>query len=348
MREDGRVDIIRYKDEHKDRWSDYVDKSGASTIAHQIGWRNVMRAGLGHEPRYLLALKNDRIAGVLPVVLLKTFWRTSYMISLPWIDYGGICADDFETEQTLIKEACRISDSEKAQFMELRSMDAGDNDLRIGEDKVTFLLDLQKGPDAIFGDFGAKLRNQIRKSQKSGLTAEFGHAELLPEFYKIFSWKMHNLGTPVWGEIFFKTIFKEFPDSARIILVKKDEKPVASGLVLSFKDRLYVPSAAAYVDALKYCPNHALYWAVINKGIEEECRYFDFGRSKIDSSTFKFKQQWVPTPTTLRWQYYLARARKLPSINPSNPKYNIFINLWKKLPLSAANYLGPKIIRNFP
>jgi serine/alanine adding enzyme len=143
-------------------------------------------------------------------------------------------------------------------------------------------------------------------------------------------------------------ILKNFPEFARIILVKKDGQPVASGLVLAFKDRLYVPSAAAYVSALKYCPNHALYWEVIKKACEEGRRYFDFGRSKIDSNTFKFKKQWVPTPTSLYWQYHLGHLEKLPSIDPSNPKYKLFISLWRRLPLSVANYFGPKLIRNFP
>ncbi len=342
------IKVVEYEHRYWKQWSAFVDKTVTSTIAHQIGWKEVMQTGLGHKPKYLIALDNDKVMGVLPLVIMKVFWGPRYAISLPWIDYGGVCADDFETENMLLNKARRITESEKAQFMELRSVEAGDHNFHIREDKVTFLLELNKDFDIMFKSFNSKLRNQIRKAEKSELTTKFGGIELLPDFYKIFSWKMHDLGTPVWGKSFFKMIFEAFPETARIILVKKDEQPVAGGLVLAFKDRLYVPSAAAYRSALKYCPNHALYWEVIKKSCEEGCRYFDFGRSKIGSSTFKFKQQWVPTPTSLTWQYYLARAKKMPSIDPSNPKYKLFINIWKKLPLSVANYLGPKIIRNFP
>jgi FemAB-related protein (PEP-CTERM system-associated) len=237
---------------------------------------------------------------------------------------------------------------EKAQFAEFRSVDAVFGDLPVMDDKVTFLLELNKDPEIIFKGFNSKLRNQIRKARKSKLTTQFGGLELLPDFYRIFSWKMHSLGTPVWGYSHFENILKVFPGTAQIIMVKKDEKSIAGGLVLAFKDRLYVPSAAAYRSALKYCPNHALYWDVIKKGCEEGYGYFDFGRSRIDSSTYKFKIQWVPKPTQLKWQYHLARAKEIPKINPASPKYRLFINLWKKLPLSAANYLGPRVIKNFP
>ena len=159
---------------------------------------------------------------------------------------------------------------------------------------------------------------------------------------------MHDLGTPVWGFKFFKTILETFPDTAQLILVRKNKKAIAGGLVLSFKDTLYVPSASAYRSSLKYCPNHALYWEVIKKGCEQGYNIFDFGRSTLNSPTFGFKKQWVSTPAPLVWQYYLNKAKEMPAINPDNPKYRIFINLWRKLPLPIANFLGPKVIKNFP
>jgi len=342
------VKIVEYEDRYREQWSAFVDKTITSTIAHQIGWKDVMEEGLGHKPKYIMAVESDKVKGILPLVILKTFWGSRYSISLPWIDYGGVCADDFETEKALLDEARRITEGEKAQFMELRSIKAGNHNLTISKDKATFLLKLDRDPEVIWKGFNAKLRNQIRKSKKSGLKAEFGGIELLPDFYRIFSWKMHDLGTPVWGFNFFESILRVFPKSAGIILVKKEKQAVAGGLLLSFKDRLYIPSAAAYKSALRSCPNHALYWEVIKKGCREGYECFDFGRSGVGSSTYNFKKQWVPEPTPLIWQYYLARTDNIPSINPSNPKYSLFINVWKKLPLSAANYLGPKIIRNFP
>jgi FemAB-related protein (PEP-CTERM system-associated) len=341
-------EVAEYTDNHATAWSEYVENSPKANIAHQIGWREVMRNGLGHRPRYLLAIEGSKISGILPLVIVKTWWRSRFIISLPWIDYGGICADDDQTEKLLLSEACRITKSEKAKFMELRSVKAGNLDLAYCQDKVTFLLKLDKDPEIMWKSFDAKLRNQIRKSQKSDLATEVGGIDKLQSFYKVFSRNMRDLGTPVWGLVFFESILRRFSDTAQIILVKKDKTPIGGGLVLSFKDRLYVPSASSYRDSLRYCPNHALYWEVIKRGCEQGYQYLDFGRSTRHSSTFNFKKQWVPTPTQLTWQYYLNTSKEIPSINPSNPKYQFFIGLWKKLPLSMANSLGPKIIKNFP
>ena len=340
--------VIEYEDKYRESWETFVDNMASSTIAHRIGWRAVVYEGLGHRPIYLMAVEGESIRGVLPLFLVRTLWGSKYLISVPWIDYGGVCASDPEGAKALFEEIQRISEAEKAQFVEFRSVDAVYRGMPTVDSKVTFLLDLNRGPDVILKSFDAKLRNQIRKAQKSELVTEFGGTELLPEFYKVFSWKMHSLGTPVWGYPFFENILKTFPDTARLMLITKDAKTIAGGLVLAFKNRLYVPSAASYRSALKYCPNHALYWEVIKKGCDEGYEYFDFGRSKIDSNTYNFKKQWVPVPTELKWQYHLGRAASVPEISPSSPKYRFFINAWRKLPLPLANFLGPRVIRNFP
>ncbi len=332
----------------EDRWSEYVARSPRATIAHQVGWRYVMARGLEHTPRYFVAHDGDTVTGILPLFLVTTWWRSRYLISLPWIDYGGICADDETTEKLLLESAQRLAASCSAEFIEFRSIEKLHLDLSLRDDKVTFLLPLNSDKEILWKGFDAKLRNQIRKSQKSELTTEFAGVEKLDEFYTVFAHNMRDLGTPVWGKTFFASILCKFAESAQLILVRKDNKVIAGGLVLAFKDRLYVPSASSYRSALEYCPNHALYWAVIEHGCARGYKYLDFGRSSKDGNTFNFKKQWGAPPTQLTWQYSLHRTKELPSINPSNPKYRMFINMWRRLPLSFANYLGPKLIKNFP
>jgi len=347
------TEAIAFSNENRAVWDAYVKGHPGATIAHPIGWKDVMEQGLGHRSRYLIALDGDQVRGVLPLVLVKTWWRSRYLISLPWIDYGGILADDADTERLLLEKARQTAENDRAEFVEFRSVHAGSQDLPLREDKVTFVLDLDADPEIPWKAFNAKLRNQIRKAQKSDVKVEFGRQDRLNDFYKVFAWKMRDLGTPVWGREFFNSILTTFdnPDSpvnAKLVLIRKDDDIIAGGLLLAFKDRLYVPSAASYRSALKYCPNHALYWEVIKKGCEKGYREFDFGRSTIDGATYKFKIQWVPEPRPLTWQYYLNTVDEVPSLNPDNSRFDLLIRMWRKLPLPVANFLGPKVIRNFP
>ena len=43
-----------------------------------------------------------------------------------------------------------------------------------------------------------KIRNQVRKAEKSSLTAAQGGIELVTDFYQVFSRNMRDLGTPVY------------------------------------------------------------------------------------------------------------------------------------------------------
>ncbi|MDD3733015.1 MAG: FemAB family PEP-CTERM system-associated protein [candidate division Zixibacteria bacterium] len=342
------IEIVDYQDKYESAWTSYVDHSPKATVAHQIGWRRAMQDGLGHEPYYLIALDHDTIKGLLPLFLVTTWWRTKYFISLPWIDYGGLLADDETAARALLDRARQLTRAKKAAFLEFRSVIDDNLDMALRTDKATFLLPLEKDAETVWKRFDAKLRNQIRKAEKSELTTEFAGPDKLHSFYKVFAHNMRDLGTPVWGREFFKAVLENFPQNAWLALVKKDDLVIAGGLVLAFKDRLYVPSASAYRHFLSYCPNHALYWSVIKYACEKGYAFFDFGRSSYDASTFKFKKQWTQPPTPLTWQYYLNLINEVPSINPGNPRYKLFIKLWQQLPLFVANYLGPKVIKNFP
>jgi len=45
----------------------------------------------------------------------------------------------------------------------------------------------------------------------------------------------------------------------------------------------------------------------------------------------------------LFYEYYLVRAKKMPDLNPLNPKYKLFINMWKKMPLPLSKGIGPLV-----
>ncbi len=319
-----------------------------ASVAHQIGFREAIARGLRAKPIYLMALVNSRVEGILPLFLIRTWWNARYLVSVPWLDYGGICADNPAAADALLAESRRIAQQENAQFVEFRSECRSQLALPTLSGKVTFLLDLKAGSDAVWKSLDAKVRNQIRRSQKSGLSVVFGGLEYLDEFYRVFCWKMRELGTPVWSRTLFENVLRCFPESAEMVLVKLDEITVGAALLLTHKNRQYIPSAAAFRKYLSMCPNHALYWNVIDRATKRGLEYFDFGRSSVDSSTYKFKQQWVRLPTPLEWQYVLHHSNEIPRINPGNPKYRLARAVWRHLPLTVANLLGPAVNRNFP
>src|SRR5215475_11968367 len=87
--------------EEQQAWDAYVQSSPRATVCHQFLWRPIIERAYGHRPLYLLARSADRVSGVLPLFLVRSKLLGNTLTSMPFLDYGGICADD-ETIATLL------------------------------------------------------------------------------------------------------------------------------------------------------------------------------------------------------------------------------------------------------
>ena len=352
MNEDT-VDIdrvsVRLADSHDSvRWNEYLDRSPNRTYGHRWEWREILVNSFGLRPYYLLAEQQGDVVGLLPATFLKSLLFGRFMISLPWLDYGGPIADDDDIAVRLVNEATSIASENRCRFLEMRAVHQNQPELVNKTDKYEFHLNLDGGTDVVWRSLDAKARNQTRKAEKAGLTASFGGSELLDDFYMIFARNMRDLGTPVWPKKLYSEIFRLLGKDAEICLISLDQAPVAGGILLHYEDFSAVPSASAYREYLKLCPNNLLYWSVIRHCIERGSKLFDFGRSSLKTGTYRFKKQWVKEPKEQCWQYSLLTVGSLPELNPANPKFKLAIKLWRRLPLPIANILGPKIVTKLP
>lgn len=337
-----------YADEEK-IWDKFVLSHRFSTNYHQCAWRRVVEKSFGHQTYYLAASDQmNEICGILPLVYMKSTLFGSSLVSLPFFNYGGLLCNSSSVEATLLDRARYILRELSADCAELRHVDTCGETLPTKLHKVTMILDLQDDEEAQWKALDAKVRNQVRKAEKSGLIAQTGNIEHLDGFYEVICRNMRDLGTPVYSKDFFRNILETFPASTRIISVMLGEKTVASGMLTWFKDTLEVPWASSIRDFRGMCPNNLLYWEAIRFAIRNGSRKFDFGRSTPEEGTFFFKKQWGAQPVQLHWQYLLEEGKHVPELNPHNPKYRIAIKVWQRLPLAVTNFIGPHIVRSIP
>jgi FemAB-related protein (PEP-CTERM system-associated) len=210
------------------------------------------------------------------------------------------------------------------------------------------ILRLAGSAEAQWKRFNAKLRNQIRKAERSGLRARFSDAADLAGFYSVFARNMRDLGTPVYGRAFFAEILSTFAESSTILLVESGKTLVASAIALRYRDTLEVPWAASLRQFQSLCPNNLLYWMLIKHAIRNGLEHFDFGRSSPGDGPYKFKAQWGAEPIPLVWEYWLPEGGIFTDISPQNKKYSIAIKFWKSLPLALTNRMGPAVVRGIP
>ena len=334
----------------RDRWDAFVDSAGPAHAYHRSGWATIIEESFGQRPYYLLSEDaTGRVDGVLPLVRLQSRLFGDFLVSLPYLNYGGPCARDSVVEAELVEEAVRIARDEHVDYLELRLTASDGFGLKVKTSKVAMRLPLDGGADALWKSFSTKLRTRIKgPMKKEGMVARIGGEEELASFHEVFSINMRDLGTPVYGKRFFELVLREFRDTARICTVYYENRPVASGFVVGFRDTLEIPWGSSLRSMNRLSPNMLLYWTLLKYACDSGYRVFDFGRSTPNGGTYQFKEQWGAKPVPLHWHYWLPGGADVPELNPANPKYQIAINVWKRLPLGLTRLIGPAIVRNIP
>jgi FemAB-related protein (PEP-CTERM system-associated) len=329
-------------------WDRFVASRADASGYHVWRWRRVFESAFGHETLYLAAREEGRIVGVLPLVIFRSRLFGRCAVSLPFVNYGGVCAEDDEVAACLVRKAASLAAHAGLSHVELRHQTRQCPDLPSRDHKVGMYLPLERDAAEAWNRLDKKVRNQVRKAEKSGLTARWGGRELLDSFYAVFARNMRDLGTPVYSPRFFSEVLAAFPESARVCLVDHGETTVAGAIALRHRDVLEVPWASSLRDYRSMCPNNLMYWRIIEDAIEHRVATLDFGRSTPNEGTFHFKQQWGAEPKPLHWEYALNGAAALPNVSPANPRYRAAIAVWTRLPLILTNWIGPHIVRSIP
>jgi len=328
-------------------WNKYVENNPATSIYHLAEWRDVIRKSFGHEAYYFYAHdKSGTIIGVLPLIRLKSRLFGDFMVSMPYFNYGGAIGNHPTIEKELVRQANNMAAELGLDHIEYRD-EISIPDLPERTNKVNMILALPADADTLWQSFSPKLRSQIKRPQREDIQVKLGGVDLLDDFYSVFARNMRDLGTPVYSKAFFENIISTFTKKAHILIITLSGKPVAGAFLIGYKETLEIPWASTIRNVNHLSINMLMYWEILSFAIREEYAYFDFGRSSIDSGTYRFKKQWGAQPRQLYWHYWLNN-RELPSLNPSNPKFRLIINIWKNLPIWLTKLIGPIVVKNLP
>jgi FemAB-related protein (PEP-CTERM system-associated) len=342
------MDIVPLTPVREKDWQRFVADSDQASLAHALGWRNVVEKTYRHVPVYLMAIDGQTLAGVLPLFLIRSPLFGRFLVTAPYLSYGGLLANNEQAGSALIQAAWEVATERKAKYVEVRGLSKVGQGLLLKDKYCTFLLPLSVGPDVLWQRFeGGRARKVVRKALKSGLIVERGH-HLRAIFADVMSRHMRDLGTPFHPPHFYQCITEEFPQQAEILMAKYGDRYIAGILLASYKDTVYDLYAAALREYRSLGAGSLLVWEAIRSACERGFDYFDFGRSRWDSGTFFFKRQWRAQPVPLFYEYHLMAGAGLPDADPTNASFGWAIALWKRLPVVAAKALGPLIIRDIP
>lgn len=334
----------------KSHWNDYVETNQNASVYHLLEWKYVIEEVFGHETYYYYAIdENGLIKGILPLVRLNSLIFGNFMASLPFFNYGGVLAETKIIERQLILKAESLATELNCEHILYRQQKELSIDYPCNIDKVSVSMELPESVDTLSKQFKAKLRSQIKRPLREGIKIHIGQEELLSDFYHVFSVNMRDLGTPVYSRNFFYEIIRVLPKKCHIVVAKIKEKPVGAAFLIGYRNTIEVPWASTLRQYNSIGVNMFLYSEMLKFSIEEGYKIFDFGRSSVDSGTLRFKKQWGKLMTRqLYWYTWSEDKNYVSDISPKNSKYDLAIDVWKKMPVCFTKIIGPLIVKNIP
>ena len=341
-------------------YDDYVRAHPEATPYHRSAWLRAVDTSYQHPVSVVVHTTNGRLDGILPLCRVIRPLGQGTLISLPFCDLCGPLADSYEIKCALLDRACQElgSDGQAPASNTLVIRERGvavdsnaDDGVETGQ-KVSLLCPLPASADAMMAGFKPKLRSQIRKAEKNGLTASLSRsADALSAFYDVYAANMRRLGSPVHSRRWFAAIAAAYGDDMILGLVWKGSTVVGAGLVLFSGTQAVIPWASTRVEYNPLAPNMLLYWHLLSHACDRGCVQFDFGRSTYGEGTYRFKRQWGAEPVALRWQTLTTsgswrdNSRQQAVSVTSRFLRPVLARAWQTLPLPLANTLGPRLRR---
>ena len=328
-----------------DRWDAFVETCQEATFFHKSGWQRIMREVFGHRTHFLYAERAGVVEGVLPLAQVKSLLFGNTLVSLPFAVYGGVAASSPAAAAALEHEAQVIAKRLGVAHLELRNTQQRHPEWPLQDLYVRFRKEIAPEVEANMLAIPRKQRAMVRKGIKHGLTSEIDRDP--GRFFALYADNVHRHGTPALPRRYFDALQRVFgSDCEMLTVVDGAGRSLSTVMSFYFRDEVLPYYAGDELSARELAANDFKYWELMRRSCERGLRVFDYGRSKQGTGSYAFKKNWGFEPQPLFYEYCLYRRDAIPQNNPSNAKYRLLIDTWRRMPIGLANWLGPFIVRN--
>jgi FemAB-related protein (PEP-CTERM system-associated) len=329
------------------RLDSFVAGRPDSEFFHRPHWNRAVERGCGQKSHYLVAEDGaGAIAGCLPLTEIRSRLFGHALVSAGFGTGGGILASDAAAVDALAEAAWELAGSLGCGSVELRGGALPEGWQRREGVYAGFSTALPADPEAILAGLTKRQRYEVKKALGRGLEVSAGNDKRhVDGFYRVYQECVRNLGTPVFPAALFEAMAEEFGEDCDVLIVWKDERPVAANFNLYHGGTGQCHWGGGTAEAKACRANDVMMYAQMRHLAERGCARADFGRSKLGTGPWERKRCWHLDERPLVYAVRTAEGSAARDINPLSPKYRLQVALWRKLPLPVANFVGPHLAR---
>ncbi len=282
------VTVRQLREDEEARWDSFVANAPNGHLLQSWGWGELKRRS-GWQPVRLVVEDDGRVLAGAQVLI-----RSRFGISLAYMPRGPVApADQPELYARLLDAVHKVARSRHAIFMKVEPNEpAGAHVERVLTDHgfrqspgsmqflATIMIDLSGGPEAVLAAMKSKTRQNIRLSEKRGVTVRPASGEEdMHRFQELMEETGRRAGFPVRSLDYHRDLLEEFRkrDQAELLLAEAEGQVIAGLMVFAFGRGGIELYGSSDTEQRRDKPNYLLRWKALEWCMARGCAYYDFG-----------------------------------------------------------------------
>jgi len=284
---------IKISDERE--WKKLEGNPQHGTIFHTWEWLKIVEKHVNMRLYPIIGMRGSNIIGIYPLFLHRNFILRAVFSPPPWVavPYLGPVILEYEKLKQDKRESVFIAFQRKVDEFIREEMKAhysfiktapGILDARplkwngyIVEPIYNYVIDLRKGADSVFKNFKKKLRQNIKRAKRRGISVEEGSREELEWIYETIVTRYEEQNRKIsLSKGYLIDLFNTFhPHNMKIFVAKYNGELIGGMIDFYYKNKVtsWLGNVKSNVGGMS--PNELLQWEAIKHAIKCGMEYYE-------------------------------------------------------------------------
>ncbi len=330
----------------------FLDTHPGSTIFYRPEWNRVIEETYGHECVSYAAYAGGELVGLFPVTRVRHPLFGSKWVAQPYqFDSGAplVRDDDEGNSKTLIERVARDARAARAHFLEIRHTAELEGVGELGFESpdaglVTTIVDIA---GIELSSVRRGHRRNIRHAFDAGLELEeTDELDDLRRFRRMYLAENRDLAAPQAGWSYFEAMRRNLGERMRLFLSRLGGELVGGILTIDDGRTCFARCGVQNDERAKSVYlGKAQIFHTMQAAAARGCTRYNLGISWTgDAGLLANKDGWYGETVPVRL-HVLPIAKAAPSPGEYFEKFGLAKAVWRRLPLSVADWAGARVTR---
>ncbi|PYI81228.1 MAG: hypothetical protein DMF05_03655 [Verrucomicrobia bacterium] len=326
-------------------WDHVVSLHRDGSCFHTSAWAKVLHQTYKHEPFYLQFFHRRRLAALIPLMEIRSFFTGRRGVCLPFSDSCEPLI--FEPDMAGVVRDRLLSFAKQRQWHHLEIR--GGKSFQLAPAAASrfygHALDLTGDSTQMLGRFAGSVRRAIRKAERSEVTAVvIPNREAIGEFYRLHVETRRRHGLPPQPSSFFFNIYEQVIKHGYgfTVLARRASRTIAAAIFFHFGRNGLYKYGASDKRFQEFRANNLVMWRGIQFLVCQGARKLHFGRTDCENSGLRrFKLSWDTEEETIDYFRVDPSGQQLPAFGRAESGFHK--KIFGKLPLMFNRLAGSMI-----